>query len=169
MSTLDLTSWYFPIPMNPEDIAKTDFITKNDCFAAKRMRFSFLEHHQRFKKPRLKFWDLCYVRKFWSVWTMISSWRLVFEEHLKLVREVFTVICNACLSVKLEKCNFLRREIKYLGVKTTQDGIKTDSKKTEANNATPPPPNFKQVSTFLVMVDWFKKYIPHFSELCELL
>lgn len=55
-----------------------------------------------------------------------------FEEHLRLVRKLFTLLGNAGLTVKLDTCKFLRKEIKYLGVKITQDGIKTDSERTEA-------------------------------------
>ena len=39
MTTLDLTSGYFLIPMNTADIPKTAFITKFGCFAFKRMPF----------------------------------------------------------------------------------------------------------------------------------
>lgn len=59
-----------------------------------------------------------------------------FEEHLMLLIEVFTFLWNAKLTVKCEKCKFLRNEIKYLGVRITQDGIKTDKQKTEAITST---------------------------------
>lgn len=60
--------------------------------------------------------------------------------------------------VKLEKCMFLRKKIKYLSVKITQDGIKTDTEKIEAiMSMIPPTPskNCKQVATFLGMATCF--------------
>lgn len=39
MSTLHLTSRHFQIEMNPDDIATTAFITRNGCFALKRVNF----------------------------------------------------------------------------------------------------------------------------------
>lgn len=56
----------------------------------------------------------------------------MFEDRLRLRREVFTLLRNAGLSVMVEKCKFMRKEIKYLGVKIMQDGIKTDTQKAKA-------------------------------------
>lgn len=54
------------------------------------------------------------------------------EDTLRLLREEFKLLRHVELSVKLEKCKFMRKEIKNLGVKITQDGIKIDSQKSEA-------------------------------------
>lgn len=48
-----------------------------------------------------------------------------------MLREGFTLLRNSGLKEKLEKRKFLRKEIKYLGVKITQEEIKTDSEKVE--------------------------------------
>lgn len=53
----------------------------------------------------------------------------MFEDYLRL-REVLTLLQNAGLMVKLEKCKYAKTN--YLGVKITQDCIKTDTEKTEA-------------------------------------
>lgn len=66
-----------------------------------------------------------------------------FEEHLRLSRKVFNLLRNASLTVKLEKCKFLKKEIKHLGAKLMQDGIKTDSE------------NCKQLAAFLGMFACF--------------
>lgn len=42
---------------------------------------------------------------------------------------------NSDVTDNLEKCKFLRKGIKYLVVKITQEGIKTDAEK-----SMPPPP-----------------------------
>lgn len=56
----------------------------------------------------------------------------MFQNHLMLLMEVFTLLRNAGLTVKLEKCMLIRKEIKYLDVEITQHTIKTDAQKTEA-------------------------------------
>lgn len=80
-----------------------------------------------------------------------------FEEHLNLLRKVFTRFSNDGLTEKLEK--FLRRETKYLGIKMTQHGIKTDSQKTKAITLVLLPKICEQVATFLGMTTWFSKFI----------
>lgn len=56
----------------------------------------------------------------------------MFEEHLSLLMAVFIMLQNSGLTIKMEKWKFMRREIKYLVMKITQDGIKTDTSNTEA-------------------------------------
>lgn len=48
---------------------------------------------------------------------------------MRLLKAVFTLVCNAGLTVKLKK--FLRKKIMFLQVKIMQDGIKMDCEKTE--------------------------------------
>ncbi|GFW35632.1 retrovirus-related Pol polyprotein from transposon 17.6 [Trichonephila clavipes] len=50
MSTLDLKSGYFQLAINPKDIEKTAFITRNGTFAFLRMPFGFSERRQIFKR-----------------------------------------------------------------------------------------------------------------------
>lgn len=46
----------------------------------------------------------------------ISVMAAIFEKHLMLMRNVYILLRNSDLTVKLEKNKFLRCEIKYLGV-----------------------------------------------------
>lgn len=52
-----------------------------------------------------------------------------FQQHLKLLIGIFTLLRNAGLRVKLENFQILRREIKYLTIKIIEHGTKTDSEK----------------------------------------
>lgn len=62
------------------------------------------------------------------------------EEHVEHLTQVFTLLQQAGLRVKLEKCSFGRKEIKYLGFKLTQEGVKLDNSKTEAVETVAPVP-----------------------------
>ena len=90
-----------------------------------------------------------------------------FHQHLEHLDKVFTLLKNAKFTLKKSKCHFIRKEIKYLGVKITQEGIAVDDEKFIPILGMPPPQNSKQIAKFVEMCVWFSKHIPHFSEICE--
>lgn len=100
-----------------------------------------------------------------SIWTILSSLQLFLVYYLRLPREESILLRNAGLTVKLEKCKLLRREIKYLRVKITHV-IKTDSEKREVITSMPLP-HLKLVNKWERSQAWFSKFIHHFSELCD--
>jgi hypothetical protein len=53
-----------------------------------------------------------------------------------------------------EKCEFLRKEVSYLGHMITEDGVKPDSAKVSANERFPTPTTVRQLKTFLGMAGY---------------
>lgn len=52
-----------------------------------------------------------------------------WEEHLNLLEVVCTKLRERCMSLKLEKCKFAVKELKFLGPSTTKHGITPDKDK----------------------------------------
>ncbi|GFW78566.1 retrovirus-related Pol polyprotein from transposon opus [Trichonephila clavipes] len=129
MSALDLRSGYFKMAMNPSDIVKTAFVTKNGTYAFRRMPFglsgaapNFQETIDIILKP--------VIGKFVNVYmddVIISS--PSFTQHFKHLREVFRLLHEAGLTLNKDKCKFDCEELKYLGLIINKEGIKTDGKK----------------------------------------
>ena len=51
------------------------------------------------------------------------------EEHLQHMRKVLEALKQARLKLKLEKCKFTKKQLKYLGFIVGKFGIKPDLKK----------------------------------------
>jgi hypothetical protein len=49
-----------------------------------------------------------------------------FEDHLRDIKEVFTLIQNAGFKLKLKKCQFMKKSVQYLGHIISRDGIGPD-------------------------------------------
>ncbi|CAF4634095.1 unnamed protein product, partial [Rotaria socialis] len=49
-----------------------------------------------------------------------------FEQHIVDLEKVFQALQSANLTLKASKCQFCRREMRYLGHIITQNGIKPD-------------------------------------------
>ncbi|GFY23360.1 retrovirus-related Pol polyprotein from transposon 297 [Trichonephila clavipes] len=166
MSALDLRSGYFQMAMNPSDIVKTAFVTKNDTYAFRRMSFGLSGAAPNFQKAI----DIILkpvIGKFVSVYMddVISS--PSFTQHVKHLKEVFRLLHEAGLTLNKDKCKFGCEELKYLGLIINKEGIKTDETKVQAIVEMKPPHNSKEVSKFLGMSQWNAKFIKNYADICE--
>ncbi|GFS66701.1 retrovirus-related Pol polyprotein from transposon gypsy [Trichonephila clavipes] len=132
MSTLDLKSGYFHLAINPRDIEKTAFITRNGTFAFLRMPFGLSGAAPKFQKaidiilkPVLGRFVSSYMDE---VIITVPS----FNEHIDHLNQVFTNLRDAGLILNKEKCHFARDKLKYLGLIISKNGIKTDNNKVKA-------------------------------------
>ncbi|GFU49102.1 retrovirus-related Pol polyprotein from transposon opus [Trichonephila clavipes] len=157
MSTLDLKSGYFQLAISPKDIEKTAFITHNGTFAFLRMPFGLSGAAPNFQKaidiilkPVIGHFVSMYMDD-----VIITS--PSFNAHLK---QVFTLLRDAGLTLNKDKCHFARDKLKYLGLVISKEGIETDHSKMKAITEMKPPKNSKEVSKFLGMAGWYQKFIP---------
>ncbi|GFW54241.1 retrovirus-related Pol polyprotein from transposon 297 [Trichonephila clavipes] len=102
MSALDLRSGYFQIAVNPSDIVKTAFVTKNGTYAFRRMPFSLSGAVPNFQKAI----DIVLkpmIGKFVNVYmgdVIISS--PSFTQHVKHLKEVFRLLHEAGRDVQIK-------------------------------------------------------------------
>ncbi len=54
------------------------------------------------------------------------------DEHLQHMRKVLEALQQAGLKLKLKKCEFIKKQLKYLGFIVEEFSIKLDSKKVRA-------------------------------------
>ncbi|GFT98836.1 retrovirus-related Pol polyprotein from transposon opus [Trichonephila clavipes] len=156
MSTIDLKSGYFQLAINPKDIEKIAFITRNDTFAFLRMPFGLSGATPNFQKaidiilkPYLGRFVNCYMDD--AIITSPS-----FNEHLDHLNQVFTLLRDAGLTLSKDKCHFACDKLQYLCLIISKDGIETDDKKVKAFTEMKPPKNNKEVSKFLGMAGWYQ-------------
>ncbi|GFX11062.1 retrovirus-related Pol polyprotein from transposon 297 [Trichonephila clavipes] len=167
MSTLDLKSGYFQLAINPKDIEKTAFITRNGPFAFLRMPFGLSGAAPNFQKAI----DIILKPVIWRFVSVYMDDVIItspsFNEHLDHLNQVFTLLRDAGLTLNNEKCHFARDKLKYLGLVISKEGIETDNSKVKAITEMKPPKNSKEVSKFLGMAGWYQKFIPKYADICE--
>jgi hypothetical protein len=87
---------------------------------------------------------------------------LLEERNQKLV-EVFDRLRVQSLKLEPYKCEFLRKEVYFLGYKVIADGVAKDERKVAAIKNIPVPTNTKQLKAFLGLAEFSRKFVPRFS------
>lgn len=85
-------------------------------------------------------------------------------DHNKNLLLVFERLRNANLKLNPIKCNFLRKEILYLGHVVSKDGVLPDPEKIKTIQNYPVPNNADEVKRFLAFAGYYRKFIDKFAE-----
>ena len=86
------------------------------------------------------------------------------ENHNKKLTEIFDRLQKFNLKLKPEKCEFLRKEVIYLGHKISENGADPDEGKIEAVKNSPVPKNIKDIKSFLGLTGYYRRFIDKFSD-----
>ncbi len=77
------------------------------------------------------------------------------KEHLQHMRKVLEALRKIELKLKLEKCEFVKKQLKYLEFIIKEFGIKPDLKKVSAIVDQPVLTNLIQIRSFLGIIGFF--------------
>ncbi|CAF1352468.1 unnamed protein product [Rotaria sp. Silwood1] len=88
-----------------------------------------------------------------------------FEQHLKDLSSVFDHLKTAGLTLKASKCDFCRKELKYLGHIITPDGIKPDPGLIDSVKLFPQPTRLKDIQSFLGLTGYYRKFIKDYAKI----
>ena len=89
------------------------------------------------------------------------------EEHREKLRKLLGRLQAAGLTLQLEKCHFLCKEIAYLGHTITRDGVKPDTRKIEAVKKIPRPKTRRNIKQLLGIIGYYRRFIPDFAKMAK--
>ncbi|GAB0092892.1 uncharacterized protein DMENIID0001_079420 [Sergentomyia squamirostris] len=81
------------------------------------------------------------------------------EEVKKTLWEVFKRLNDYNVKINLKKCQFFKREIKFLGHIISSDGVRPNPEKLRALENAPQPKDLKQLQAFLGLMNYYGKFI----------
>ena len=84
------------------------------------------------------------------------------EEQIERLESVFRKLRENGLKLKGSKCEFFRKEIKYMGFVVSEDGIKTDE---VAERNWPEIYNIKGLRRFLGFTSYYRKFIKDYAKI----
>jgi hypothetical protein len=91
------------------------------------------------------------------------------EEHYQHIAIVLEILLKNELYCKLSKCQFFQTSLSYLGYIISTSGVSMDPKKLSAISTWPAPTSRKDLESFLGFTNFYRAFIPHYSDLtCSL-
>lgn len=168
ISKLDLSKGYWQVPMSPESVPISAFVTPFGLFQWKYMSFGLRNAPATFSKlvenvlHGLDSFTGAYLD---DIIIFSESW----EEHMRHLRSVFQRIQDAGLTIKRSKCAFASASVEYLGHRIGLNSVQPRKAKVEAILAFPKPQDRKQLRQFLGIANYYRRYIPHMAQLSSIL
>ncbi|MCW4335348.1 MAG: reverse transcriptase family protein, partial [Candidatus Thiodiazotropha endolucinida] len=143
-SCLDLNSGYWQVEVDDDDREKTAFASRKGLFEFKVMPFGLCNAPASFERLMETVlaglnWQICLI----YLDDIIVTGK-TFEDMVNNLDQVFNRLSDANLKLKPRKCRLFAREVEFLGHIISEQGIKTDPKKTEIVTTWPRPKNVHQ-------------------------
>ena len=88
-------------------------------------------------------------------------------QHLIDLSKIFKRLSEVNLKINLEKCSFVKSEVKVLGHLVSKQGIRPDPKKVEVIQQLTPHKDVTGVKSFVGVINYFRKFIPRCLILAE--
>lgn len=166
-SKLDLFAGYHQIAMNENDQAKTAFSAPYGHFEYTRMPFGLKTAPATFQRMmNVILTGIQGIKCFVYQDDIIIYGKSIQDHNLKLT-SVLEIIRKANLKLQPAKCEFLRREINYLGHVITENGIKPDPQKVQCVVNYPTAKSINNIQSFLGLANYYRKFIKNFSDISK--
>jgi hypothetical protein len=86
-------------------------------------------------------------------------------DHSINLSEVLDKLRKYRLNLQPEKCQFLRKEVNYLGHQITEAGLKPDPQKVAAVSIYQTLTSVRELKTFCGMISYYRRFIPKCSRI----
>jgi len=166
-SVLDLASGFHQIPMDPKDAPKTAFSTPYGHYQFKRMPFGLKNAPATFQRLMDNVLSGLQGNELFVYMDDIVIYARSLEEHAIKFNRLMARLREANLKLQPDKCEFLRKEVAYLGHIIGEKGVKPDPNKIKAVTHFPTPRNPKNIKQFLGLVGYYRRFIPQFSKIAK--
>lgn len=163
-SKLDCSKGFWQLKIQESSQKYTTFITPFGRFMYKRLPFGITSGPEVFQKVLRNIIFEEGLNDFVLVHAddILVKGSTILEHNKNLVK-VLSTLKKHGLTLNYEKCQIGVKEIKYLGICISQDGIKPDQSSIEAILKYPEPKNKSEVRKFLGMYTYFSKFISNAS------
>lgn len=164
LTKLDLTSSFWQIPIKEEDRKYTAFLYRNKCYQHRVVPFGLTTSLAAIVK--------CLER---ALGDEVEPYTMVFvddilvisktlQEHIVNLRSVFEKFRRANISLNIEKCEFMKTSIRFLGHIISEEGVQPDPSKISSITEFPTPNNLKGLRAFLGLTGYYRRFSPEYAK-----
>ena len=161
VSKFDLLKGYWQVPLTQRAREIAAFITPTGLYSYAVMPFGLRNAPATFQRLMNRvIGDMQGCAVYLDDVVVYSE---TWETHLERIRELFTRLAEARLTVNLAKCEFARATVTYLGRVVGQGQVRPVGAKVQAVAQFPPPTTKKELMRFLGLVGYYRSFCRNFS------
>ena len=166
-SVFDLAYGFHQIPMDETDAPKTAFSTPHGHYEFTRMPFGLKNAPATFQRLMDQTLSGLQGNEIFVYLDDVVLYASSLQEHGIKFRKLAERLRQANLKLQPDKCEFLRREVTYLGHIISENGVKPDPGKIQAVKEFPRPKDQKTIKQFLGLAGYYRKFIANFSKIAK--
>ena len=166
-STLDLKSGYWQVQLDENSKEKTAFSTGHGLWQFIVMPFGLCNGPATFERLMEQVLAGLPLSTTLVYLDDILVPGQSFSHQLTNLRKVFERLRAAKLKLSPKKCLLFRREVKCLGHVVIKNGISPDPDEVNAVMSWPIPTSATEVKSFLGLCSYYRRFIPHFSNIAH--
>uniref|UniRef100_A0A3B3I428 Gypsy retrotransposon integrase-like protein 1 n=1 Tax=Oryzias latipes TaxID=8090 RepID=A0A3B3I428_ORYLA len=173
-SVLDLRNGYYQIPMAENDKEKTAFICPLGFYQFERMPQGITGAPSTFQRLMEKAVGDMHMLEVIVYLDDLIVFGKTLEEHEQRLLKVIDRLEETGLKLSLDKCQFCRPQVTYVGHVVSEKGISTDPAKVEAVAKWKQPTDLPSLQSFLGFCGYYRRFIKGYSivvrpltELCK--
>ena len=150
----DALSYFWQIAVREGDQSKLAFKTRNGTFKPLMMPFGIKNGPATAQRlSNSMFLDMDFVLVYMDDILIFSGSE---EDHKKHLDAFFKRLQEHQVYLKLSKCQFFLKQVKWLGFIIDEEGIRVDQEKVEVVRKFEPPKTVTDVRSFLRLVNFYK-------------
>nr|CAD2171880.1 unnamed protein product [Meloidogyne enterolobii] len=156
-SQLDLRDAYLQVELDSDSKKLANINTHKGLFEVQRLPFGVKSAPAIFQKLMDEL-----ISGLKGVFAYLDDLIIASEnetEHKKILIQLFERIQKYGLKIQLEKCNFFKPELKFLGHIVSAEGIKPDPKKKAIIQKLPRPQNIKELKSVMGTINYYSKFV----------
>ena len=164
-TTLDCASAYWSIPLAEEDKEKTAFSGPRGKYEFNVTPYGLCKagaSYQRMMDLSLSGLSMFKILSYMDDIVIFST---SLGEHLQQLEMLLETLRKCNISLNLSKCSFAMQEVDYLGYTLTSEGIKPQTRLTDAIRCFPAPTTKKELKRFLGISNYYRDFISMYADI----
>ena len=164
-SKIDLAKAYHQIPLHPRDQHKAAFICPEGLFQPTTLPFGLTNACGTFCRFIAEV--TLGIENIFVFFDDILVASVTEHEHLDILRQLFVRLRQYGLVLNIDKCEFGKSEIEFLGYKVTSEGITPLPSRVSIIQDFPKPVTAKQLRSFLGIVCYYHRFVKSCAEILQ--
>lgn len=164
---LDCYSGFHSVKIKEEDKHKTAFSSDIGHYQFNRMPFGLKNAPATYQRLMNTVLSGLQGTRCFVYMDDIVIYGFNLEDHNNKLKEVFNRLHCSNLRLQPDKCEFLKKEVVFLGHVITENGVKPNPEKIKSIVNYPIPKNVKEIQAFLGLCNYYRRFIEDFASIAK--